>query len=543
MIPPTLFCDTCGAANQPKASFCRTCGHPLQPAGVASRNTTTGRLLPNHLLKQRYIILDSVGKGGMGAVYKGEDTQLGNRKVAIKEMSQSGLSPQEVIEAANDFKREAHILAGLQHPNLPNIYDHFTEAGRWYLVMSFIHGETLEDYLDKANGGRLPVEEVLQIGIQLCTVLNYLHSQQPPIIFRDLKPSNIMQTVDGHLYLIDFGIARHFKLGQTKDTTAYGSIGYASPEQYGKAQTTPRSDIYSLGAVLYQLLSGHDPSATPFRFPPLQSLVPTVPIELVTLITQMLELDENNRPTSMLVVKQKLQDVASSLGSTSQKSPGVPASKSPIPPSVPVGSIPKPPVVSSSANARVKVFSYGRRQLAFTLVGIILYATTDYISFRIQGLSSSPLSSSPFLFGLSDGIVLVTPLFLGSISGSWVGLGAAGIGSVVAHALFGDISYFWFDPVIVALLGFAAGLTLLKSQGYYDNRRNIIFATVFNLLVYIIYIFLFLSIYSLIFRFNIFAGIVSFVLLEILFGCITLLILLPVLLIIFNAIVKHRSSP
>src|SRR6266567_8978745 len=149
MVPSPLFCDTCGASNQPQASFCCTCGHPLQGAGVASRNTATGRLLHNHLLKQRYRILDAVGKGGMGAIYKAEDTQLGNRKVAVKEMSQSGLSPQEVIEAADAFKQEAHILAGLQHPNLPNIYDHFSEAGRWYLVMSFIQGETLEDYLKK----------------------------------------------------------------------------------------------------------------------------------------------------------------------------------------------------------------------------------------------------------------------------------------------------------------------------------------------------------------------------------------------------------
>src|SRR5713101_1705781 len=229
MIPTHLFCDSCGAANKPQASFCRTCGHPLQSAGAPSRNTATGWLLPNYLLNKRYRILDSIGKGGMGAVYRAEDTQLGNRKVAIKEMSQSGLSPQEVIEAADAFKQEAHILAGLQHPNLPSIHDHFSEAGRWYLVMSFIQGETLEEYLNKAKGGKLPVEEVLQIGIQLCKVLGYLHTQQPPIIFRDLKPSNIMRTSDGHLYLIDFGIARHFKPGQARDTAAYGSMGYASP--------------------------------------------------------------------------------------------------------------------------------------------------------------------------------------------------------------------------------------------------------------------------------------------------------------------------
>ena len=279
-------------------------------SGATSRNTATGRLLTNQLLKQHYRILDSVGKGGMGAVYRAEDTQLGNRKVAVKEMSQSGLSPQEVVEAADAFKREALTLAGLQHPNLPNIYDHFSEGGRWYLVMSFIQGETLEDYLDKANGGKLPVEEVLQIGVQLCTVLNYLHTQQPPIIFRDLKPSNVMQTQDRYLYLIDFGIARHFKPGQAKDTAAYGSAGYSSPEQYGKAQTTPQSDIYNLGALLHQMLSGNNPSSTPFRFAPLQTLGQPALTELAALITSMLDMDAQRRPASMAAVKQVLERIA-----------------------------------------------------------------------------------------------------------------------------------------------------------------------------------------------------------------------------------------
>jgi len=118
MIPSTLFCDVCGAANQPRAAFCRTGGSPLQSASPASRNTATGRLLTNHVLNQRYRILDMVGKGGMGAVYRAEDIKLGNRKVAVKEMSQSGLGPQEIKEAAEGFEREALILADLQHPNL-----------------------------------------------------------------------------------------------------------------------------------------------------------------------------------------------------------------------------------------------------------------------------------------------------------------------------------------------------------------------------------------------------------------------------------------
>ena len=258
----------------------------------------------------------------MGAVYMGDDTQLGHRLVAIKEMSQGSLYPQEVQMGIENFKREAHLLAGLQHPNLPSIYDHFEQNQRWYLVMSFIQGETLQDYMKYTPDGKLPYEEVLKIGIELCSVLSYLHTYQPPIIFRDLKPSNIMRDKNGHIYLIDFGIARHFKPGQEKDTATYASAGYAAPEQYGRAQTSPRSDIYSLGATLYHLLSGYAPSQSPFHLPPLQALVPTLPPRLTSLISQMLDLEENRRPADMMAVKLALEAITSAPPtSNSEKKP------------------------------------------------------------------------------------------------------------------------------------------------------------------------------------------------------------------------------
>ena len=311
------YCTTCGAANQDQDAFCFACGKPLQtapplpqyPVAGSASNTLTGLLTPNHLLNQRYRILSQLGKGGFGAIYKAEDAQLGNRLLAVKEMSQSGLSPQEIIEATENFKREALLLASLTHPNLPSIYDYFSEAGRWYLVMDFIEGETLEEHLNKEPEGRLSVEETQRIGIQLCMVLDYLHGRQPPIIFRDLKPTNIMMTPDSHLYLIDFGIARHFKPGQAKDTIAFGSPGYAAPEQYGKAQTTARSDIYSLGATLHNLLTGIDPSLSPFQFAPLQQQGRPIPPGLESLIMQMLEMNEGKRPESMIVIKQQLQSI------------------------------------------------------------------------------------------------------------------------------------------------------------------------------------------------------------------------------------------
>src|SRR5439155_22783292 len=149
-------------------------------------------------------------------------------------------------------------------------YEYFGEDGRWYLVMDFIEGSTLEDRINKAKGHVLPNAKVVDIGLQLAKVLGYLHTRPKPIIFRDLKPLNIMLTPDGNVYLIDFGIARHFKPGQAKDTIAYGSPGYAAPEQYGKTQSTPRADIFCLGVTLHQLLTGSDPSDTPFQFAPLQ---------------------------------------------------------------------------------------------------------------------------------------------------------------------------------------------------------------------------------------------------------------------------------
>jgi len=267
-------------------------------------------LLQETHFQQRYQIITQVGTGGFGVVHKAVDLQHGNRLVAIKELRLRGLLPQAVIDATAAFKREVQLLSQLRHPNLPGIYDHFTTSEYWYLVMDFIEGKTLEQCQEQAQGGRWPLSEVLDIGIQLCTVLEYLHSQQPPIIFRDLKPSNIMRTPRGHLYLIDFGIARHFKPGQAKDTVALGSPGYAPPEQYGRAQTTPRSDIYSLGALLHHLLTTHDPTEAPFQFAPLHSNSHLSIFELGTLVMQMVEMDASKRPASMKVVKHELERIA-----------------------------------------------------------------------------------------------------------------------------------------------------------------------------------------------------------------------------------------
>ena len=281
-----------------------------------------GELLAHTLFRGRYFIVGKIGEGGFGAVYKATDTHKGDRFVAIKEVGLAGLPPRAVIEATSAFQREVSLLAQLEHPNLPRLYEYIQNPAHWYLVMDFIAGETLEAYQDRLPGRRLLLSEVFDIGMQLCVVLEYLHTQQPPIIFRDLKPANVMRTPAGQLYLIDFGIARYFKPGQAKDTIALGSHGYAAPEQYGKAQTTPRADIYSLGAVLHQLLTTRDPSEAPFRFAPMRpkapqsqtdpgslnsSMVEVLVNKLEMLIASMLELDVNKRPPDVVSVKQELQ--------------------------------------------------------------------------------------------------------------------------------------------------------------------------------------------------------------------------------------------
>ncbi|HEU5370099.1 MAG TPA: protein kinase, partial [Ktedonobacterales bacterium] len=176
----------------------------------------------------------------------------------------------------------------------PKFYDQFQEEDRYYLVMEYIEGETLEDRLEREGKG-LPEADVLDWAEQLCSVLTYLHERRPPIIFRDLKPGNIMVTKQGQAKLIDFGIARIFRSDKTHDTQVLGTPGYAPPEQYGKGQTDPRSDVYALGVTLHQLLTNYDPSSTPFSLPPVHSLNPAVSPHVQAAIEQATRLKREER--------------------------------------------------------------------------------------------------------------------------------------------------------------------------------------------------------------------------------------------------------
>lgn len=215
------------------------------------------------LLNNRYEIVRRIGGGGMGAVYLAKDRNLGDAPRAVKEMIQTQLDEGQQEKAASDFKRESMLLSSLEHPSIPTIYDYFDEsASRFYLVMKYISGGDFLARLRNAPGHRLDEKIVTGWAVQIADVLHYLHNLSTPIIYRDLKPANLMiDGTTGRVMLIDFGIAR-WVTPQEKGVTAVGTMGYAPPELFsGKVE--PRSDIYSLGATMFQLLTGTDPQDNP----------------------------------------------------------------------------------------------------------------------------------------------------------------------------------------------------------------------------------------------------------------------------------------
>jgi predicted Ser/Thr protein kinase/predicted Zn-ribbon and HTH transcriptional regulator len=307
---------------------------PVVPATVAPAgglSATVGR--------GRYAIDRLLGRGGMSAVYVARDNNVSGRLVAIKEMVDQFADEQERREAERDFAREADMLATLRHPAIPAIYDRFSENSRHLLVMEYIAGESLEQKL--STHGPFDEEQVRAWAIELCSVLSYLHGQQPPVVFRDLKPGNIIVQPDGRVRLIDFGIARLFKPQQKADTTALGTSGYASPEHY-TGQTDARSDIYSLGGTMHHLLTGRDPSKfPPFQFPPVRELNPSVSADMASIIEKAVRTDRNKRFATVEEMREALERKRRRKGA-SAPAPG-PASAA-VPPPRANGATPPAPV-------------------------------------------------------------------------------------------------------------------------------------------------------------------------------------------------------
>ena len=241
-------------------------------------------LMEKSFLENRYEIIEMVKSGGMGAIYKALDTKLG-AICAVKELISSSRSYKEEERSVKWFKREASLLARLAHPNLPKVFDYFVSNNKYYLVMDFVEGENLEVILEKEGNPGLPEKKVLFWAREVLCVLNYLHNQNPPVIYRDIKPANIMINEKGKVMLVDFGIARVVTPDSQTLKTNIGTGGYAPVEQY-QGEACPASDIYALGATMHHLLTGIVP--IPFKFEPLKKVLLTITPELEEAVSKAL---------------------------------------------------------------------------------------------------------------------------------------------------------------------------------------------------------------------------------------------------------------
>jgi outer membrane protein assembly factor BamB len=284
----------------------------------SAHHTPAPTMQPGVVLQSRYAIEGTLGVGGMSVVYRGRDLRFKDvvRPCAIKEMFQSAPDSNTRLLNLKNFERESGLLATLAHPAIPKVYDFFEENGRFYLILELIPGQDLETALDQA-GGPLPEERVARWATQICDVLAYLHNRTPePIVFRDLKPSNVMVTPEERIVLIDFGIARNLNRGDRKGTMI-GTEGYSPPEQY-RGLAEPRGDLYALGATMHHLLTASDPRLeTPFTFHerPLRQLNANVSPEMDAVVARALEYNATERWNSAEEMKSALLQMPALAGS------------------------------------------------------------------------------------------------------------------------------------------------------------------------------------------------------------------------------------
>lgn len=310
-----MICSRCGYSNKLECRFCIKCGLKLYN-GTTGDIRVTGELGIGSPLQNRYKVVKKIGKGGMGVVYLASDNRFSNRVCVVKEMIEylANENEEERQKEIIRFNQEADLLATINHPNVPQVYDRFSEGSRHYLIMEYVEGADLRDLLNdyiRIYGSPLPEEEVVIYFMQLCVTLKYLHGHKPPILHRDIKPPNILLTTQGKIKLVDFGIAKTMQY--KNQGTSIGTQGYAAPEQY-KGFADERTDIYALGATIHHLLSGRDPQQeTPFDYPPVIDLNNKVSSEISQIIQWMLEMNSSRRPENIDVVMESIKSVYSDI--------------------------------------------------------------------------------------------------------------------------------------------------------------------------------------------------------------------------------------
>lgn len=367
---------------------------------TASVNLEEGKVLAN-----RYKVEKVLGQGGMGAVYLARDGSLGDKAVAIKEMRVTAADDKGQQAALKQFRQEAQFLANLEHPNLVQVSDFFSDDGRHYLVMAFVKGQNLGEML-LARKGAFPVAKVLEWGRQLSGVLHYLHTQDPPILFRDLKPSNIMLDSAGNVRLIDFGIARSFNPEGVTATflQGMGSAGYSPLEQYqGAGGTDPRSDIYALGATLFhlvtnrvppspvELVSENKPMPSPKRWNP------TLPNNVDQILLKMLAVRKDDRYQTMEQVRALLDQAAKHLEQDEDGATESLGSAPSLPPpsSAPLAQVPTMQVRAAAPTATME--SDPNSGILYMTIGMLTMAAIGLFGFLAYQATHQPPSptSSP----------------------------------------------------------------------------------------------------------------------------------------------------
>lgn len=432
---------------------------PVAQAGqIAAANLSLGvgrsqrRLSPDtELSNGRYRIERLVASGGMGAVYRATDLRF-SRPCAVKEMLNDFSTQVDRERAVEWFKREANLLHDLHHPSIPHVRDVFSEDGRYYLAMDFVEGRTLDSVLEQdgtipgLNGARGVTEaQARSWAQQVCNVLAYLHRQTPPIIFRDLKPSNIMVMESGEIRLIDFGIARG--LQSQNQATIIMTPGYAPPEQL-LGTPEPRSDIYSLGVTLHRVLTHHDASNnTPdiFSFPPVRALRPDVSIAFEQMIMRALALMAPQRWASAAEMERAILN---------------------LPPII--VQPPMPPAVASGSNAGASRTPSGPQLGLNGPGGTFIKAAQDHLS---AGRIDAAYIAVQQAFGIEPGNALVHKAF-GQVFARQVPPAPdramqaydrslqLNPNDAETHKLVGDILFYFRHQPTVAITAYTRSLTL-----------------------------------------------------------------------------------
>lgn len=311
------ICAQCRQINRDEANYCCACGLALKTAEAGNQ---AARLQAGAMVQGRYIIQKQIGEGGLGRVFLAQDE--GGRRYALKQIREMPLEGQAVDDIyLRSFQREAHILSSLPHPYLPIARDFIVSPDSLIIVMDYVEGRTLADELETSNGP-LTEKKALAWAVQVCEALIYLHSKRPPIIHRNIKPKNIILegSENPRVRLIGFGLARYYVEGLAKDEDNLGTKGYSPPEQYGLAQTDPRSDVFGLGATLYAVLTHTDPGEyvtdddlenLAFNFPELSQVNPLVSNATNQAVMKALRADPQERFQSGAEMKTALESILS----------------------------------------------------------------------------------------------------------------------------------------------------------------------------------------------------------------------------------------